>query len=317
MTQSLRRAGSTLAAACRLAHDRSAADADPGRRDSRPPTGTGRAAGRAGRPSPVRDRSMPQRTGRRLAQPDVDQRADDRAHHLVAERVGPDLEAQQAPSSQARRPAGLRATRRTSDGSAARRRRPSGRRQNDVKSCSPISGSQRQPHRRQQVERLRARATPSRPRNGFGTGAVQHVVAVAPPRARRTGRRSRRRRQLGRRARRSPARTAGSAALHDGRRGRAVGAAGRQLTHLTPGVHAGVGAPGAVSSTVVAAATRRQRARAASPTTVRTPAFGGEPVERRAVVGDDEHGHAAGHGVVSTPSACASAGTLDRDCGSE
>ena len=76
--------------------------------------------------------------GERLAEPDVDERADDRAHHLVAERVGPDLEAQVRRVVQ-RRPAGRQHAphqRRLGSPSAT-----FGRRQNEVKSCSPISGS--------------------------------------------------------------------------------------------------------------------------------------------------------------------------------
>ena len=58
------------------------------------------AVGRArpGRPPPghgLEDAPHVARCG--LAQPDVDERADDRAHHLVTEGVGPDLEAQEHP----------------------------------------------------------------------------------------------------------------------------------------------------------------------------------------------------------------------------
>ena len=175
-------------------------------------------------------------------------------------------------------------TRRTSDGSGSSVGAPSGRRQNDEKSCSPISGSQAELHR-PQVERLGDVPGSVRPSSGFGDGRVPDVVAVVPPRRREPGVEVRRR---------AHSRGAhGDAGPHSwlSRRARAARsvAAGRSPRHdLAPGVHAGVGAPGAGELDRAGATHRGDRRGERRPCTVRTPAFGGEPVEPAPVVGHDE-----------------------------
>ena len=133
---------------------------------------------------------------------------------------------------------GPASTRRTSDGSGS----PSstlGRRQNDVKSCSPISGSQRRLHRPQR-QRLGHEPRPAGEQR-VGCRRVPDVVAVLAASGPRTGRRSRS--------------AAHSACAHgDGRRTQLVQppgevvevGVGRQVARhdLAPGVDAGVGAPG-------------------------------------------------------------------------
>ena len=115
--------------------------------------------------------------GVRRPEPDLDQRADDAAHHLVAEGVGLDLEAQHAVAE--RRPSEPSSTRRVSEAGIRRRRGSAfGRRQNDEKSCSPMSGSQAR-RSALQVERRARRATRCGARNGSGHRAVEHGVAVA------------------------------------------------------------------------------------------------------------------------------------------
>ena len=118
-----------------------------------------------------------------LAQPDVDERADDRAHHLVAEGVRLDPE----PSTHRRRrcralPSRVDAPDEASVASAMRRR------QNEQKSCSPINGSHAEPHRRE-VERLSTHHAVAA-RNGDGRGWLRIVYRYRRP-SPRSGRRSR------------------------------------------------------------------------------------------------------------------------------
>ncbi len=107
--------------------------------------------------------------GDAFAEADVDERPDDRAHHLAAERRAADLEAQVRGVAELRS-SGPDRTRRTIDGSGS----PSptfGLRQKDVKSCRRSAG--RRP-RSSPSEPAAAARTAARPASsGFGVGAFQ------------------------------------------------------------------------------------------------------------------------------------------------
>ena len=250
---------------------------------SRPPRGTGRGAGRAGRRGTVPGPEHAQHLARLApAQPDVDEQPDDRAHHLVAEGVGPDLEPEHARrrARPTRPPApGARAWAR-----AGRDRGQLGRRQNDEKSCSPINGSHAEP---QQAARRAAgrRARSVAARNGSGTSRVQHRVAVAAPDGREAGVEVR----LGPprpSARRWRARPGRSGCAGAAREVEAVGGH-VEADHLTPGVHAGVGAAGTRSARPAARSTV-SRWRRKVPPTVATSAFSAKPWKPDPVVGDEQ-----------------------------
>ena len=165
----------------------------------------------------------------------VDERAHDRAHHLVAERRGLDLEAQHpllqvGPPGPAHPPHQRHGS---VSGTAL------GRRQNALKSCSPISGSHA---RREQLEVERGRDVPGRRgQERVGHGPVQHRVAVGAAGGREPGV------EVGRGGADLAHDDRGTAQLHQRALQRPAGRpwpAGR-ADDLTPGVHAAVGAPGA------------------------------------------------------------------------
>ena len=168
--------------------------------------------------------------GRRLPGADLHERADDRAHHLPAERVGADLVAQHAVAL-----VDPRATR----ARGASVDEPSGPlRQNDAKSCSPTNGSapSRSARRSSGVGHPPREAIAER----IGHRPVEDRVAVRAAIARRGGRRSRGVDELG------TTRTTTSGPSIEltaawSRHGSRPGSR-REAHDLAPRVHAGVGA---------------------------------------------------------------------------
>ena len=212
----------------------------------------------------------------------------------MAEGVRLDVEAEQAVAeilpagvddpaarSETRRPLRLRGSRVPGARSPGR-----GRRQNEEKSCSPMSGSQA----RRSAARSRGSATCHvvRPQERVGHRPVQHRVVVARGRGPRSGRRSRRRPP-------PPSRTtrAGPHSLLSARRRASASkrsACDVEAHDLAPGVHAPSVRPAPVTTTgcrsdqldgLLERAGDRAQAR-----------LGGEAEEGRAVVGD---GHADAH----------------------
>ena len=174
--------------------------------------------------------------GRRLAEPDVDERADDRAHHLVAERGGPDLEAQVGRVVELDQRGRQHAPDQRRLGLAVGDLRPAAERR------EVVLADQRVARRLHRPEGQRLRHEPRPPgEQRVRRRRVPHVVAVVAPRRREAGvevvvgpRRvahgDRRRAQL----------------VEPPREVVEVDVVGQVAGHdLAPGVDAGVGAPGA------------------------------------------------------------------------
>ena len=156
---------------------------------------------------------------------------------------------------------------------AAAPRRTLGARQNDEKSCSPMSGSQarRRPRRSSGWATCQVVAA----RNGSGTGPVQHRVAVAPRAGPRSGRRSRRAPTCGvAHHDRGPAQAVDASAASAARSSPSAG--GVERDHLAP---ARARRRRCARRTVSSTGWRSTRSRAAAsvPATVRTPGLAAKP----------------------------------------
>ena len=211
----------------------------------------------------------------RLPSADLHQRADDGAHHLVAEGVGRDLEAQQAAVVQAgsSRPRPSGPTRHPADqrGTAARRRhlRPAAERGEVVLADQRVAGQAHHP----QVEG--ALDVPGRRRPGTGPG---------PPGSARCSGSGARWPRTGRRTRPAPPRP--PARRWPGRTARSRCAAGRARSSpsigrvegddLPPRVDAGVGPPGP-GQRHLAPEDRGQSPSPRAPATVGTSRLGAKP----------------------------------------
>ena len=174
---------------------------------------------------------------RTMTEPDVDQRADDAAHHLVAERRRPDLEPQHRRVVEPRPPEVEHTTHETRRRFAVGHLRPPAERGEVVLADQRVAGRLHRPEgerlghvpRRPRLERVRRRVVP-------------HVVAVVPAAAPRTGRRSR-----GSPTPRPRTAISGPCSLliRRARSARSVSSGRSPTDDLAPRVHAGVGAAGA------------------------------------------------------------------------